>query len=78
MASNLSPAARGRGYVFTAADWLHWGFFASHIPITLFMDAQAILPRSMVPRWVRYDVPECKAGGKRGEAEGLQGHTAQA
>ncbi|EDQ89608.1 uncharacterized protein MONBRDRAFT_25127 [Monosiga brevicollis MX1] len=30
-------------------DQVHYWFFASHIPITLLMDSQAILPPSLVP-----------------------------
>eukprot|EP00038_Savillea_parva_P025798 m.49589 g.49589 ORF g.49589 m.49589 type:complete len:111 (-) comp7132_c0_seq2:622-954(-) len=30
-------------------DWILIGFFASHIPITIMFDAQAILPRDLFP-----------------------------
>mmetsp|Transcript_29028 Transcript_29028/g.55700 ORF Transcript_29028/g.55700 Transcript_29028/m.55700 type:complete len:172 (+) Transcript_29028:14-529(+) len=33
----------------TAFSWIASAWFISHIPITLFMDAQIVLPRSMFP-----------------------------
>eukprot|EP00035_Acanthoeca_spectabilis_P005550 m.115106 g.115106 ORF g.115106 m.115106 type:complete len:127 (-) comp13076_c0_seq2:376-756(-) len=31
-------------------DWLLLGFFASHIPITILIDSQAVFPRSVYPQ----------------------------
>jgi hypothetical protein len=49
----LAPMAATDSYSLTLEDKIHYGFFASHIPITLLMDGQALLPSSLFPPFVR-------------------------
>eukprot|EP00055_Hartaetosiga_balthica_P015507 m.91952 g.91952 ORF g.91952 m.91952 type:complete len:179 (-) comp8883_c0_seq3:4513-5049(-) len=40
-------------YKFSWLDWMHYGFFASHIPITMFLDLQGLFPRSIFPSFAK-------------------------
>eukprot|EP00730_Choanoeca_flexa_P010151 TRINITY_DN16027_c0_g1_i1.p1 TRINITY_DN16027_c0_g1~~TRINITY_DN16027_c0_g1_i1.p1 ORF type:complete len:167 (+),score=13.54 TRINITY_DN16027_c0_g1_i1:3-503(+) len=52
-------------YKMTFADHVHYWFFASHIPITMLIDSQAVLPASLFPsilkqtvRWYAETTPD--------------------
>jgi hypothetical protein len=41
------------GILRKAFDWLVIVFFATHIPITVFVDSQGLFPRDHYPQWAR-------------------------
>lgn len=43
-------------------EWLLGLYFVSHIPITLFIDLQAVLPPEFYPQEVRLRVPSWPSG----------------
>ena len=55
----MGPLGARRGL-----EWLLGLYFLSHIPITLLVDLQAVLPRDLYPVEVR--VPSVLAAGRRG------------
>lgn len=47
-------------------EWLLGLYFVSHIPITLFIDLQVVLPAELYPQEVRaHGSPTCRRGSRR-------------